>query len=938
MLAVWDDTPAHARPVRGRDRELASLTRLLDAAVQGRGGAAVVCGAPGTGKTTLLDALARRADGFRVLRAEGTAAESAVRFAGAEQLLRPLGDVVADLPDERARALRPVWGLPRDLGAPGSPDEPGGEDDISLAVPSAVSALLAAGARRRPVLCCVDSAHLLDDASNAVLTFAARRTSHTGVVFVFAVDHTAAPDPAAWEGPHRLRLGALPDAAAHELLRDRVGASLPSDVADALVDTGYGNPLALVELAESLSADHLCGRAAPPSSLPTGSRLRRAVRDRISALSDVARAVVALAAVAQRADRHLVHRALLDAPSPDPTAALVEAQRCGLVTDDGETLRLAADVVPSAVLGALSTSEVETAHRRLAAAADVTGERDRAVWHRAATATAPAPDVVAQLDRLALRARTEAAFDQAADASERAAALSPDVETRALRLVAAASDHWASGRPQRARTALRLASPLATGDLRARIGRLAGEIELRRGNPAVAAAELITTARRLAPTHRDLAATTLMLAGEASFVAGDNTRYCLTAQDAAALCGSEGWPTTLIVREHFTAMSATFRGQHATAAAPLRRLVELGETTTDPTGMTLASQAAFTLGDAERSRDLALRAAVSARAHGDESGVPWALVYAAMSALLSGQHAAATTTALEGLSVARALGQSNSAVDHITVLAMLAALQGDEHTALARLEAAQTELAERGLGRPSALATWAAACVDLAHDRPAEAFDRFRRLSVGRSRHCVPLRVMAVPHFVEAAVRCGEREVARRALTTFEQWADTTGGAARAALAHRCHALLAERDIEVNARFAEAIRLHRDADAPYDLAVTELLYASWLRRSRKPGQARDVLREAVHLFDELGATHWVQRASRELRACGHRVPRDRSAPKDGALSPQQDRIAHLVAAGATNKEVAEQLFISHRTVDHHLRNIFAKLDVRSRVELAALYR
>ncbi|EHR62507.1 response regulator containing a CheY-like receiver domain and an HTH DNA-binding domain [Saccharomonospora cyanea NA-134] len=924
-----DGTPAHARPVRGRDRELAALTGLLAAAAQGNGGGIVIVGAPGTGKTTLLDALVRQADGFRVLRAEGNVPERAVHFAGAEQLLRSLGDLVALLPDDRARALRPVLGLPPTEADPGGP----------LAVPAAVSALLDVAAGRQPTLCCVDSAHLFDEASLSALTFVARRIRHIGLAFVFTVDHTAAPDsrrdPSVWAGLPRLHLGRLTDEAAHELLSDRLGPSLPHDLADTLVDTARGNPLALVELTESLSPGHLCGRAAPPLSPPPLGRLCRAVKRRVSALSAPVRAVVALAAAAQGLDGPLARRAA----TQDGETALTEAVRSGLVVVDTDAIHLAEDVVPSAVLASLPPREIEAAHRRLAETAEATGERDRAVWHRAATATAPASDVAEQLDRLARRARTEAAYGTAAAASERAAALSPDSAQRAQRLVAAATDHWASGRPQRARTVLRLATPLATGDLGVRISRLAGEIELRRGNPSVAAAELITTARRLAPTHRTLAATTLLLAGEASFVAGDNARYCLTAQDAASLCEPREWPMTLVVREHFTAMSATFLGRHGDAAAPLRRLVRLGETTGDPTAKTLASQAAFTLGDAERARDLALQAVICSRARGDESNVPWALVYAALSALLSGQLAAATTTALDGLAMARALGQSNSAVDHVTVLAMLAALQGDQDTARTRLEAANSELAERGLGRPSALATWAAACVDLAHDRPAEAFDRFRRMSVGRSRHCVPLKVMAVPHFVEAAVRCGERDVARRALATFEQWAATTGGTARAALAHRCHALLAgeaEKAGEARAHFTEAVRLHREADAPYDLAVTELLYASWLRRRRRPGQAREVLREAVHLFDELGAAHWVQRASRELRACGHRVRR--GPERERALSPQQERIARLVAEGATNKEIAAQLFISHRTVDHHLRNVFAKLDVRSRVELAALYR
>nr|WP_019806358.1 helix-turn-helix transcriptional regulator [Saccharomonospora halophila] len=169
-------------------------------------------------------------------------------------------------------------------------------------------------------------------------------------------------------------------------------------------------------------------------------------------------------------------------------------------------------------------------------------------------------------------------------------------------------------------------------------------------------------------------------------------------------------------------------------------------------------------------------------------------------------------------------------------------------------------------------------------------------------------------------------------------------------MAHRCRALLAQHEGEAHEHFTEAMRLHREADSPHDLAGTEMLYAARLRRNRKPRQAREVLREAVQIFDELGARHWVDRASRELRACGHpgragrtsaeaATPRGHGGPGGlGDLTPQQEQIAALVAEGATNREIAARLYISHRTVDHHLRNIFAKLDLRSRVELTRLYR
>ncbi|WP_048876810.1 AAA family ATPase, partial [Saccharomonospora saliphila] len=254
MLAVWDDTPAHAHAVRGRDRELATLTGALDDAARGTGTARVVLGRPGLGTTTLLDAVVARADGARVLRVRGTAAEADVPFAGLHQLVRPLEHLLSRLPEEHAEALRRVLSLDPETG-------PGASHP-------ATHALFAAAAAEGTTVCCVDAAHELDAASLSALGFAARRLDHLGVLLVLAADHAISPGRAeSLTGLPTLRLGPLDDDAARELLRDRLGA-IPQDLGDSLLDLARGNPAALTELASAVTVDQLSGRADPPRALP----------------------------------------------------------------------------------------------------------------------------------------------------------------------------------------------------------------------------------------------------------------------------------------------------------------------------------------------------------------------------------------------------------------------------------------------------------------------------------------------------------------------------------------------------------------------------------------------------------------------------------------------------------------------------------------------
>lgn len=317
--------------------------------------------------------------------------------------------------------------------------------------------------------------------------------------------------------------------------------------------------------------------------------------------------------------------------------------------------------------------------------------------------------------------------------------------------------------------------------------------------------------------------------------------------------------------------------------------------------------------------------------------VPAALVYQALAALMLDRHAEAETAALEGLRLAGVLGQRNLAVDHLAVLALLAALQGDATSAALRLRTAGTEVAARGLGRPSAFNCWVAACVDLAEERPADALDRFRHMTAATGQVNLAVRGMAAPHFVEAAVRCHQRAKAAGALQGFERWAVASGSTIRRALAHRCHGLLAEGHAAAEEHFREALRLHDSGGTGLERAKTQLFYAHRLRRARKPGAARGPLRDALTTFRQAGARTWADRAAAELRAAGATagpvVPR--GTPD---LTAQQERICDLVVQGATNREIAGLLFLSPRTVDYHLRNVFVRLGVRSRVELAALLR
>ncbi|MFG1920916.1 LuxR C-terminal-related transcriptional regulator [Cryptosporangium sp. NPDC048952] len=874
--------------------------------------ALVIQGPPGIGKSTLLRQAAETAEGSLVLTAAGVDAESDLRFAALHRLLMPLSDRMSSLPKTQAATLERAM----------AGDVPG---ELSLGV--AVLELLVRTGRRRPVLCCVDDVHLTDDASRHVLAFVARRLANERVVMLFTMPDDRQP---------------LPGLPTYELPGvDTVPSELPSDVAAAIVRACAGNPRAIEELTRTLSADQRAGRAPLPEALPLHSRVRREYDARIARLPIETRRLLLLVAADERIDVETLGRAGGD------LAALAPAEAAGLVHEVDGAVRFRLPLLRGAVYSAAPAADRRAAHRLLAdvlaspsAAAPARAEarrRLRHTWHLAALLSTspgepgePAALISRELVAAAGLVRDNGDHAAASEAVERVAELTAESDGKAGYLLTAAQDAWLAGRPHRAGVLLaRLRPPNPETALVGFRDLLRGEIELRTGLPTAAQDLLLGAADRLGEPHRTAAMIALIHASEVDFVSGDRHRYLRILNRVQALRRNEESPEAELMFEFCTGMAATFERRHADAVGPLRRVLKLSTLHDDPMLLSWASLTACILGQESTAFGLSVRARASAQVRGEIAALPRTFELSTYAQLWLGRHAGATATADEGLALARELGQAGSASFQLASLALLAVPRGDEQTCVVRARAAIAEADTRGPGMSVAMAHWALAALDLTVGRTAEALARLRVLvsdpASGRSHPLV--RMMAAPHFVEAALRCGDREAATSVGGYFDTWASATGSPAPMALAARCRALVATDPAVADENYQEAMRLHTLGRHEFERARTELLYGHELRRRRGPLAAREVLHDALDTFEQLDAKPWVNACQGELRAAREDV----NTPSE--LTPQQLQIARFAAQGATNREIAAQLYLSVRTVDHHMRNIFVRLGVHSRVEL-----
>ncbi|MYQ49221.1 AAA family ATPase, partial [Streptomyces sp. SID4985] len=385
----------------GRDPERAAIAALLDAARAGDGGALVVRGVAGVGKSALLADVLAAARDLRVIHTSGVESESPLAFAALQRLLWPLRTGIDALPAPQAAALRAAMG------------EAEGDGDRFLAFLGTLS-LLADAAEDGPLLVVVDDAHWLDDASASALLFTARRLRAERVALLFAARDGDARRFAADDLPTAL-LDGVTGADATALLSARAGTAVDPAVCDRLVAGTGGNPLALVELADVLTTDQLAARAPLPAPLPLTDGVERAFLHRVRQLDEPAQRLLLVAAaddtgrltVVRDAAERLGASHATDIPEAADAARAVDAaldtvERSGLLRVDGDTVALYHPLVRSAVYQSATSTRRRAAHRVLA---DVlTGDPERRAWHLAAAAERPDEDVVAALDAVAERA------------------------------------------------------------------------------------------------------------------------------------------------------------------------------------------------------------------------------------------------------------------------------------------------------------------------------------------------------------------------------------------------------------------------------------------------------------------------------------------------------------------------------------------------------
>jgi DNA-binding CsgD family transcriptional regulator len=884
-------------------------------------------GEAGIGKSSIWRAVLEElgADGAVVLSARPAEAETHLSYAGIADLLEPvLDDSLAELPTPQRQALEAA--LHRAEAEGRAPDQ--------AAIAFAVLGTLRNTARDRHLIVAVDDLQWLDAPSLFALEFAVRRLREesVGVLIALRVDSTqsSAIDVGRWlpeERVRKIRLGSLSLGAVQHLVQGRLDAVLPRPLLQRVHDASGGNPLFALELARALQQRG--EQPKPGEPLPVGGELRQLLRARVGALSKSAQ-----------------HALLVAASVPQPTLGVVaevagaaaresvrEAVDAEVVELEDDRIRFVHPLFASAVYLETDPDRRQAVHRRLAA---VVADPEQRAWHLALSTEGADSGVAAALDEAAGIARARGAPQAAAELWERASGLTPDVDGGHRRRLEAGAAYFEAGNTARAETLFTEAAQLAPSAS----ARAAALVRLARLNHYAGdqriAAKLFRESLKHAGTDPSLQAegadglaTTLFFLRENLPEALEHARFA--ARIAAAEEDRGALAVALGTQGHIEAVLG-----RREAVATLKSALVLED---HVRGVPIMRHPSFQFAFARVWSDEldAARVALTdieerAVEQGDESSLPFVLTYLSLAEFLAGRWEEALRAADEGADVALAAGSATGRAFALSVRALVASGLGRERAARSDTKEA-LGLAERGIMFATTTSLWALGLLELSLDRPAEAHEllaplvaRVEGAGIGELGS-----IRFVTDDVEALTRLGELDAAATLLARFEQQAHRLGRPSAIAAAHRCRALIAAAAGAADDAQAECTRALAELEQlslPLETARTLLALGVAQRQARRRRAARNSLERALRLFDKLGASLWAERARAELGRISGR------APSRGELTAAERRIADLVAGGRTNREVAEVLHVTPRTVEGTLSRVYAKLGVRSRTELA----
>jgi DNA-binding CsgD family transcriptional regulator len=894
------------RLLLGRDRDLAELYALVDG-IEDRGGALIVRGEAGIGKSTLLAAARERAldRGVAVVSTAGALSEAQLAFAGLHQLLLPLLGRLDLLPDPQRQALETAFRIAE------------GEAPDLFLIGLATLGLVAERSADTPLLFVVDDAQWLDRPSSEVLAFVARRVESDPAVLLFGIREGL---PSSFDDADlpELPLSGLDQGASNALL-DLGASALPVNLRRRILEEAAGNPLALIELPEAAAE---LGTDTPQSGpLPLTARLEQAFASRLTTLGADVQRLLLLAAL-DEVDLAELSRA---AGKTVDAADLAPAVAAALGTLDSGVFRFRHPLIVSAVKQAATADELRSAHAALAEA--LADEPDRAVWHRAAAAAGPDEAVAVALEAAANRATLRGAGDVAVSAFERAAGLTAEPKRRATRLYRAGDLARELGRSSEGVRLLRAAVQIGLPAAENAMASFTLELADNTWSGSATIRDFARIAREL--VDREEGKRALRALNTISVRAYWERLEDGTRREIAAISDEIAVPPDNPSRLYVLGLVDPL-GRGREVVEQIKRLSPVAMS--DPEELFDVGVAASSVWALNLGLPFLRAAASTARAQGRLSLLAHTLVWEAWADLYRGAVRDAITRSAEGARIAEEIRAPRYMVAARLAQAIAGAEQSEDEAHERLIAEAEALLVPLGAHPMLSLTAFARGRLALAGERFGEAYEHLVRIfdPAGVAFHPF-VRGSALADLADAAVRGdGDLDAVRGYLAEWERVAaDTRAPHLEVQVAYAAAILAA--DAVAERHFRAAIE-SAQADWPFYVARTQLAYGVWLRRRRRMTQSRAPLREAAETFDALGLLRYAERARRELRASGERI-RSRVPGGWAQLSPQELQIAQLAAEGLSNREIGEQLYLSHRTVESHLYRLFPKLGVTSRAQL-----